>query len=326
LFCHLNIWAFHIGWAVFFLPLLLKTYRLLQVFTAAKHMKRKTVSTKLLLGVLTAWIICVEVLISALWSGILNPRGDSTYMTDATDPSLLREYKVCQSTPDGTLTSVTTDSEDSASTYGQVSSVYRSASVSANSAYAPLVAISSAANGVLVFAGVVLAIRTRNISSKFSESSQQAAMMYNSGVFTALVAVFFLLPAASPHASARAQVGCMMLSLTLNLLILFVPKLFDLSDSEMSNMSNSIANKNGTRKKGPASLDKKRQSHSSSTEDRDSALTVSSKEPKSIELTSTGIQAQATCPTPPSGVEASSTEAYTSAVKSTASGNTVLSM
>ena len=241
------MWAFHIGWAVFFLPLLLKTYRLLQVFTAAKNMKRKTISTKMLLGVLTAWVVCVEVLICSLWSGILKPRGVSTYMTDTRDPYLLREYKTCLAISDQIISS--DNQGNTAATSNQAGPVYSSASISTNSAHTTLLTISSCANGLLVFGGVVLAIRTRNISSKFSESNQQAAMMYNSGVFTALVVVLFLAPTSSPHSSARAQVSCMMLCLTLNMLILFVPKLFDLSDDEMSSMSKSIANKMSGKKK-----------------------------------------------------------------------------
>ena len=222
---------------MFFLPLLLKTYRLLQIFTAAKRLRRKTVSVKTLLALLTAWIVCVEVVICALWSGILSPKPESVYMTELNSPNVLIEYKVCETSISFASSTTAILPETSESLAGPV---YEASSTSRRIFYLPVLLTSSILNGMLVLIGVILAIRTRNISKKFSESSQQAAIMYNSGVFTALALILFLTPSASPHSSALAQVSCMVTCLALNLVILFVPKFFDLSDVEMSKMDKNM--------------------------------------------------------------------------------------
>ena len=221
--CQFRYWTLSFGWGTFFVPLLLKTYRLYAVFDAARHMKRIKISTAYLIGALCMWLVLVEGVLSLITSVVVNLTPSFKYVEDYHNPGLLFKHRICSSS---TNTDPTTQ--------------------------AILFVILCAMNLLLVVVGVVLAIRTRNISSKFSESSQLAAMMYNSFLFTALAVVFSLLPNVDPQFTTRTNMVLMMIGLTLNLVVLFVPKFINLNDESMSRMGSSNNNTQRESKKSKA--------------------------------------------------------------------------
>jgi hypothetical protein len=205
--CSMKYVTMLFGWGTFFVPLLLKTYRLHAVFDAAKKMKRVKITTSTLIKMLLAWLIIVEGTFSLLIAFVIRLSPQSLYVPDPSDTTILLSHVICQSVTD-------------------------------DPAYGYIYGIGVFLNCILVLVGVVLAIRTRNITSKFSESSQLAAMMYTSLLFAILVAVFSFLPSKNPDFFARAYMVLLFVGITFCLLILFVPKFVDLEDESMSGMGN----------------------------------------------------------------------------------------
>ena len=223
--CQFPYWTMSFGFGTFFVPLLLKTYRLYAVFDAARHMKRIKISTAYLMGVLCAWLFLVEGVLSLVMSIVLNFSPAFQYVENVNDPTKLHRHHVCRPVR---------------SLFDRVGTPYGTANV--------LFGILCTLNLLLVLIGVVLAIRTRNISSKFSESSQLAAMMYNSLLFAGLAIVFVVLPEVDPIFQTRTNMVLMMIGLSFNLMILFIPKFMNLGEDN-SFMSGSNSPKSKSSKK-----------------------------------------------------------------------------
>merc|ERR1712072_1472345 len=98
-----------------------------------------------------SWIVLVECLIPGVWMAVAPPVPTSMYVVDRSNATTLYEYKVCRQ-----QASASSNSEDEGD------------GLPAEQA---LLLTSILLNGLLVVIGVVLAIQTRNISSRFSESS-----------------------------------------------------------------------------------------------------------------------------------------------------------
>lgn len=190
IFCNTIHWTLNFGWGVFFVPLLLKTYRLYAVFDAAKRMKRVTVRTEDLMIILMAWLLIIEGTLSLVITFVIKLVPKPKFLNDLRNPNTLLSYQVCEPA---------------------------STNVNDLSGYTAIYIIAICLNLILVLVGVVLAIRTRNISSKFSESSQLAGIMYNSLLFATLYVVFSVLPSTNPDFLSRAYALLLFIGVTINL-------------------------------------------------------------------------------------------------------------
>ena len=208
--CHSVLWTKKFGWGFLFVPLLLKTYRLHAVFEGAKRLKRIQIKTSTLIIALCAWLLLVEGTVSLLESTLLDQSPSYVYVPDMTDSKhsgrRLHKHRICGQ--EGLR------SENGGEQIAVVASL-----------------IGIVLNMLLVLAGVIMAIRTRNISSKFSESTQLVMIMYNSFLFSALAFVFSTLPNLSPTFFVRTNALLLGIGLTLNIMILFVPKFYNFGDS-----------------------------------------------------------------------------------------------
>lgn len=224
--CHSVLWTRNFGLGFFFVPLLLKTYRLHAVFEGAKHLKRIQIKTSTLIIALCAWLLLVEGIVSLLESTLLDQSPSYVYVPDIIDSKLsgrsLHKHRICGPESKGFR------SENGGEQVAVVASL-----------------IGIVLNMLLVLAGVIMAIRTRNISSKFSESTQLVMIMYNSFLFSTLVFVFSTLPnIGSPMFLVRTKSLLLGIGLTLNIIILFVPKFYNFGDQQMNSLGGGTKKKN----------------------------------------------------------------------------------
>ena len=86
-------------------------------------------------------------------------------------------------------------------------------------------------NGSVIILGVIMALQTRNIDSRFSESKVIAAIMYNTFVISLFIGIYNLESgrvSQYPHRIIVVESLGIFIGATLNVMLLYIPKMLKL--------------------------------------------------------------------------------------------------
>lgn len=188
--CNAVWWLLCVGFGTFYAALLVKTWRIAEIFRNLEHLRTKQISMQSLLLILTI-VVGLELVLLVLLTAIDMPVAEA--IRQDTDSSLSTyEYRVvCRQTQ----------------------------------ASQALLWILVAYNGSLLAAGVLLSFQTRSLSKTFNESKHIAAGIY---AFSAMLAICVPLVAISSDYVARYWITALgiILSTTTAVFVLFLPKFY----------------------------------------------------------------------------------------------------
>ncbi len=196
--CIAQIWFANFGWGLFLVTLVLKELRVRELYRAAMKFKKPRMTIKNVRQLLLAWMFIVEFLITLIWTLVHPPEAIFTYIQSENDSNTLLKYEIC-----------------SMQNYESIG----------------WMTLSVILNGSVIILGVIMALQTRNIDSRFSESKVIAAIMYNTFVISLFIGIYILESgrvSQYPHRIIVVESLGIFIGTTLNVMLLYIPKMLKL--------------------------------------------------------------------------------------------------
>ena len=224
--CAAEVWFANLGWSLFLVTLLLKELRVRELYRAAEKFKKSRLSVKMVRKLLAFWMFFSTFLLSLLSTLVHPSEAVLEYIPSSADAHKLLKYELC--------------------------STRQHASTGWNT-------VSFILNSMVILAGVILAIQTKTIDSRFSESRVIAAIMYNTFVTSLFVAGIYVVAGSSqeagakyttqfPHVLTMAEAICINFGTSINVALLFVPKLLRLAPEMVHDLEKIIGTVNSPAK------------------------------------------------------------------------------